>query len=481
MTKTNLQLPNKLKKTLAKDKAYLEKTQLSIVTISASYKEDLKGFYGFKEDDQIPDVVFSRAHYSMALGIAVARWQTKIDPQKAWVIDPTNYVSHDDWFNVKLTETVGKTLARHPVLKSLKDLVDKFGRQKLPILKSITPPLNYLTKNLDKPILSLHIATGNILAAQGKQVIQVITDPHVREDYLAYAEYPNIKFCVFDSQTKTEFLQKAFALGKNIADRKVIITGPPIDPRIIKAKKTKTAWRNNVLRICLCTGGLGTNKDEIKKLLNQFLPLIREQLVNPDLDYAQAKLPPLQLLLYAGTHQDIRNLAVELAEKFYLPYQEISPQDPAPFYPQAKLTITNQKNQTKTQKTPDPYLPSFTVIYHPQLVDANELLIRHGFPWADGFITKPSGDMAYDAVAAGCFLLTLREWGEWEYNIRQVFEQKDISRRAQVANILVQLQNLTATHGKAHSWIEQAMNNALGIEKLFLQGSEKIISTSLPS
>ncbi len=57
--------------------------------------------------------------------------------------------------------------------------------------------------------MSFHIATGNILAKQDKQVIQVITDPHVREDYLNNAELPNISFCVFDETTKIEFLQKA--------------------------------------------------------------------------------------------------------------------------------------------------------------------------------------------------------------------------------------------------------------------------------
>ena len=164
------------------DKQFLENTRLPVITVSATFREDLKEMHGFHENEQIRDIVFSRAHYSMAVGIAVAAWGNKVDPDKAWIVDPTNYVSHDHWRSIVLTETIGKTLARHPFLKFLKDLVDRFGRGKLPILESITPPLLYLCQNIKKPILSLHIATGNILAAQGKKVIQVITDPHVRLD-----------------------------------------------------------------------------------------------------------------------------------------------------------------------------------------------------------------------------------------------------------------------------------------------------------
>ena len=83
--------------------------------------------------------------------------------------------------------------------------------------------------------------------------------------------------------------------------------------------------------------------------------------------------------------------------------------------------------------------------------------------------------MAYDAVASGSFLLTLAEWGPWEENIREIFEQKGIARKAVVHDIIAQLQVLMATHGKPHSWIEQAMLNANSIEKLYLNGAENIL------
>ena len=60
-----------LVKTFEKDKKFLETSKVPIITVSASYKEDLKKSHGYPDDDTTEDVVFSRAHYSMAAGIAV--------------------------------------------------------------------------------------------------------------------------------------------------------------------------------------------------------------------------------------------------------------------------------------------------------------------------------------------------------------------------------------------------------------------------
>ncbi|MFZ5376586.1 MAG: DUF6938 domain-containing protein [Patescibacteria group bacterium] len=457
-----------LQKTFLKDKAYLESTKLPIITVSATYKEDLKGLHQLKENDRIPDFVFSRAHYSMALAAAVHAWKGRINPQKAWIVDPSNYVAHQDWFNILLTDAIGRTLARQPLLKKLKDVIDKFGRQKLPILKSITPPLIYLTKDIERPILSFHIASGNIIAQLGKKVIQVVTDPHVREDYLVNADLPNIRFCVFDERTKHEFLEKAHLLGKKVNPNRVIVTGPPVDPRIIAARSNKQPWESHrPLRLCLTTGGLGTNKPEIERFLQQILPAIKE------------KRLPIELMVYAGTHQDICDLTVELARVNNLRHKLIKTEDPANFEIGSQLNHTQQ-----TKLNPHSHL---TILHHPQIVDANELLIRFAFPWADGFITKPSGDMAYDAAAAGCFLLTLEEWGEWEYNIRAVFEGLGIAQKIQAVDAVGQLQYLMgpAALGKIYNpkihfqpWITVATRKAHHLEPLFLHGIKKIVDVA---
>lgn len=424
-----------LETALKKDRQFLETTKLPIVTVSATYREDLKEFLGLPEpeDETIPDIVFSRAHYSMATAVAMVEWKHEMRPEYAWVVDPTNYVTHQDWSRIIFTEAVGKTLARNQFLKRVKDLVDQFGRNKLPILKSITPPLLNLTHRVNRPILSLHIAAGNILARHGKTVVQVITDPHVRSDYLDEAERENISFCVFDSRTKTEFLEKAAIFGKNVPANRVIVTGPPVDPRVVAARKGKTAWRSGHLHLCLTTGGLGTNKSEIKTILKQLLPELKKPSCK------------IRLLVYAGTQHDIADLVTHQAKNHELELYPLEDDE-------ARLRL----------------------IYHPQIVDANEQLIEFGFPWADGFITKPSGDMAYDAAAAGCFFLTLKEWGVWEHNIREIFEQKEIARPAHVDHIYEQLQFLMQARKQSQSWIERAMNQAFHLDKQFLEGAQHI-------
>lgn len=424
-----------LRHTFKHDLNRLANTKLPIITVSASWREDLKAMYGLPDNEWLPDIVFSRAHYSMAMGIAVAAWGDKVDPHKAWLVDPTNYVSSKDWQSIIFTQFVGKTLARQPFLKRIKDFIDHFGRNKLPILSAITPPLLEITKKINQPILSLHIAAGNILAANGKTIVQVITDPHVREDYLNYAHLSSVYFCVFDEKTKYDLIEKAHQLNKKVDPNRIIVTGPPVDPRIVAARKNKNAWRSGKLKLCITTGGLGTNKYEIRQLLRNLLPFIKQ---HPN---------KLALTIFAGTQTDIQEMVAKLAQEF-------------------KIKISPNENEQA----------SLRLLYHPQVVDANELLINYAFPWADGFITKPSGDMAYDAVAAGCFLLTLREWGVWEENIEEVFEQLGIAREAKSADQFIdQLQALTSASGKSSSWIESAMRNAENIDPLFLEGAQNII------
>lgn len=453
-----------LRQTKKWDKKYLQKTNVPIITVSGTYHEDLKGLHDLPENDLKRDLVFSRAHYSMAIAQAITTWHDKVDPKKAWLFDPTNYVSAKNWSGVKITELIGRLVARFHILKILKNMVDKFGRQKLPILASITPPLINFTKKIEGPILSYHIAAGNILLENGKTVVQVITDPHVRDEYVVNSEKPTAFFCVFDKNTKEEFVRKAYKMDKKVDEAKIeeriIVTGPPIDPRVLNVAEKKRAWTkasNRPLRLCLTTGGLGTNKEEIESILKQLLP----ELAKPD--------PKFQLMVYAGTHSDIKNMVIEIARNCGCKYREITAHDPADFEIGAKINLHPQSLDKVTE--------TLTVIHHPQIIDANRLLINYGFPWADGFITKPSGDMAYDAVASGSFLLTLKEWGEWENNIRAKFKAHEVARIADVENILPQLEKLMRenSHG---SWITEAMRKTREIEKEdpnFRNGTKNIL------
>lgn len=421
-------------KTRELDRQRLATTQLPIVTLSATYREDLKGLYGLPNSEKPGDVVFSRAHFSMALAIAETAWNGKPKPAKAWVVDPTNYVSSEDWLSVIMTERIGKNVARHQLLKVIKDLIDRFGRKKLPFMDSITTPLLYLTELTHQPILSIHTTVGNFLAGQGKTVIQLVTDPHARADYLDWTELPTKYLFVFNERTKTDLLEMAAELDKTVDPERIVVTGPPVDPRILKARSNKHVWKSGPLRLCITTGGLGTNKEEILQILNQLLPAIKHHRV------------PIQLLVYAGTHKDIYDAALQLVSEH-------------------QLTVASLAHQEADVR----------VIYHPQIVNANELLLEYGFPWAHGFITKPSGDMAYDAAAAGCFLLTLTEWGEWEEQVRVIFEQLGLARRAKTENIVEQLEVLMGGHHYGHSWMETAGQAAWQLPPLFLNGCDNII------
>ena len=500
MPKKSQNLTSNLATTFQKDKELFEKTATPIITVSASFKEDLKGLHDLPETDNSTDVVFSRAHYSMALGVAAAAWakgkDKKINPKEAWLIDVTNYVNQDEWKSIEMTDLIGKTIARWPILKTLKDLVDKFARSKMPILENVTPPTQALTADVHKTILSMHIVTGNILAQAGKNVVEVITDPHVREDYLTNAEKENIRFCVFDEATKEEFFKVAKRIGKKIPkeqiENKVIVTGPPVDPRIIDQNKKKKVWTSKrPLRICLTTGGLGTNKVEIKEVLEKLLPEIKKQTGKKK----NENLPSLELCFYAGTHKDHKDMAIKIAKKNNLAYRLISPNDPANFEIKGDLN-KNTKAETQFLKNRTPHI-KFNIIYHPQIVDANELLIHYGFPWADLFITKPSGDMAYDAALSGAALLTMKEWGEWEHNVRKVFEKQNISQKLDLDNLVTQLERITfeetATVSSKKpksaqrpipqlkektsgiSWIATAMENTKKMDKIFYEGAKNIL------
>ena len=80
--------------------------------------------------------------------------------------------------------------------------------------------------------------------------------------------------------------------------------------------------------------------------------------------------------------------------------------------------------------------------------------------------------MAYDAAAAGCFLLTLKPWGVWEERIEDIFWQKGISRKAEPTQIIKQLTGLQEI-----GWVEQAHDALKNLEPLYLKGVKNIVKT----
>lgn len=414
----DLELPQ----TLHIDRHRLEEVQVPIVTVSASFKGDMEE--ELTEQAKTHDVVFSRAHYSMAVAILIEAQREKLS---TWIVDPTNYMSVHDAKKIEFIEKVGKIAARFPIVKKAKDFLDNLVRSKSPFQSSILEPLKYVTERAKVPIISLHYEAGNLLASWGRRVLQVVTDPHVREHYLYEAQRKNITFAVFDKPTQASFIHLAHEKKIDISEDRVIVTGPPVDPRIVEArvKKSPGNFKKRALRLVVATSGLGTNKGEIEELLKSVIPLIKEK--------------KLELILYASTHPDFRDM-----------YNSV----------EALGVGVGEEGSNEPVR----------VIYDSSIVTANRKLVEHAFAWADGFVTKPSGDMAYDAVAAGCFLLTLSPWGIWEENIERIFSGLSISRRADPPNFHEQLIKL-----KQSGWIEKAIGKALGIDELYLKGAQRIV------
>lgn len=413
-----------LPRTIHDDRHKIENVQVPIITVSASFRSDIAKSLGEHAREK-GELAFSRAHFSMAIAVYE---QAKESGLSCWLVDPVNYIGSEGWASLEKIEYIGQMIARNPILIKVKDILDLFIRSKSPLTKHIEEPLGYVTARAVNPIISLHYEAGNILAKNNKKVLQVVTDPHVRPHYLQQAERKNISFAVFDEQTKKQFLDLAIDLKKGVTSDRVIVTGPPVDPRIIEKRKGKNAdsYKKRGLRLAITTSGLGTNYGEIKQALEHLLPVLAER--------------KMEILLYAGTHLDFYKMFYELGAKNSLPIGD------------------------ENSKMP------LRIIYDESIIAANQKLIDSAFGWADGFITKPSGDMAYDAVAAGCFLLTLSPWGEWEENIFDIFSRLGIAKAIDTNNFVEQLDSL-----EQENWFPRAINNALNIDEIFLTGAKNIV------
>ena len=420
------------KRTAHEERHLLETVEIPIVTVSATFKDELEARFGEKPTETTPDVTFSRAHYSMANALVVAAAKNK---KTFWMIDPTNYVSARDWPKIMFTQRMGRLIARSPLLKELKDLMDTRLRNQLPLTSAIRNGLTYVTGRVTRPIISLHYEAGNILLENGKTVLQVVTDPHVRPQYLTHADNPKLSWAVFDELTKARLIELAYILGHKVDEKRVTVTGCPVDPRIITKDKNTAirGYKYRPLRLAITTGGLGTNKDEITALLTHLAPAIKKG--------------EIHIAAYAGVHTDFETMFTTFARVHHIKIGDIH----------------------------DAQSP-FRLFRGNDIVDANELLLDYIFPWADGIISKPSGDMAYEAIAAGCFLLTLHPWGEWEENIRAVTESLGVSIRADIENILAQLTAITTMPiEKNKPWVELALIRAQKLAKTTSRGAFNIL------
>lgn len=430
-----------LETVLSKERDLLREAEIPITTVSATYFDQIehKHAHNFGREE----IVFSRAHYSQALSLLIS---AGLEGKTFWFVDPTNFVAAEDWQKVVMTERIAEAVARHDFLKKIKDVIDTRARDKLPISDAIKDPLLFLFEPVTRPIASFHYETGNLLIEAGKTVLQAVTDPHVRPQYLKFAESQNLHYAVFDDKTKIELLESAGRDGKKLHPDRIVVSGPPVDPRISEARsgKSKEAFidrmrKSEPLRLAVTTGGLGTNKGEIETILNKLAP------------HLTGTPPQVRLICYAGTHEDFAGMFGLFANGINVP-------------------VGNESNP----------LATYRILRGNNIMDANEKLVNWMFPWADGVITKPSGDMAYDAAAAGCFLLLMEPWGEWEERIQETFEQRGIARRVTPESFEAQLATLAQPAIHDHeSWFAHAIESAVNLDPLFLHGANNILKTLL--
>lgn len=430
-----------LKTILDKERKLLQEAEVPIATVSATFFDQIEEQYRYKFGRE--EIVFSRAHYSQALSLLIAAGEAQ---KTFWLVDPTNFVLAEDWQKVLVTEKIAEAVARHDILKKLKAVIDTRARDNLPISDAIKDPLLYLFANVKRPIASFHYETGNLLIEAGKTVLQAVTDPHVRPQYLKNAGSPNLHYAVFDDKTKIELLEGAEREGKKLNPDRVVVTGPPVDPRIVdaRANKSREKFESRMkekapLRLAITTGGLGTNKGEIETILKQLIP------------HLTGTPPHIQLVCYAGTHEDFAGMFGLFAKGI-------------------NVKVGNEDDPNAT----------YRIIRGMGVMDANEKLVNWMFPWADGVISKPSGDMAYDSAAAGCFLLLMEPWGEWEERIQETFEQRGVARKAAPDTFQSQLAALEepALHN-GESWFAHAIESAKNLDPLFTTGAKNILETLL--
>lgn len=420
-----------LKKALHEERHLLEDAEVPIVTVSATFRKELAEKYHAIVHTP-SDVVYSRGHYSMAEAV---RQQALAMGKKVHMVDPTNFVSKDDWKKIEFTETIGLLVARHKLLKLLRDKVDTVLRGKLPISDAIKPPLFYLTERTKCPIVSMHYETGNVLAKKGKTIVQAITDPHVHRQYLDALpdldsnEEIDITFAVFDEETKKDFFTLAKKLNKKVKKDQVIVTGPFVDPRIVVlSKNKKTLPSKGPINIAVTTGGLGTNFSEIKQVLDGIKTFLKDS-------------DSIRLFLYAGTHRDFRDYFEDYAAE-------------------NNLRIGNLDDEEARIR----------ILHEDSMVDGNDNIIKYMFPWANIIVTKPSGDMAYDAAVAGCSLLFLEPWGSWEKEIQKRFVKMGIGYDLDVDNAYGQINKLLKKGNIADS-----LKKAHSLPQIYKEGCKNLL------
>lgn len=412
-----------LRKALLAEKKKLEKVDVPVITVSASFRKEIVERHEVKLHSK-GEIIFSRGHYSEAIAVVEAAKQKGLS---SYLVDPMNFVSIKDWGKLDFTEDIGELTARYKILANLKRVAEQLLRGKLPVSEAVKPVVLELIEDIKVPIVSGHYEVGNVIAQTDKKVVQMVTDPHVSDPYLKVSDEESVSWVVFDEETKKQFVDKVKKMDKSINQDMIRVTGPGVHPKILEfGKKGKKLDAERPLRLGITTGGLGTNRGEIKKVLDNLAPLVEE----PE---------KIQLFLYSSTHKDFRDIFEKFANENNIRIGDLD----------------NEKAKLR-------------VLHEDSMVDGNRNLVDYMFPWVDGVITKPSGDMAYDVLGSGAFGLYLDPWGRWEETVRSRMFDFGVGKNLDIKNAGEQVMKmkksgkLAEMMDKANKWAQ----NSNGAKKI---------------
>ncbi len=314
----------------------------------------------------------SRAHATIAQSVAqVLNGATDV------YVDVLQYVNNRDFLKFEKLARRAKRVASSPRLHDVYNRYSPLIRRIVNPDKKVQPVVDYFAKSIasrgdNTPVITTHYSVGNALLeslkarGDGRSVVHYVTDPsHIHTQYLKHKDDPRTHYFVFDKAT-------ASALEDAGVDAdKISVTGFSTHPDLSPAEARSVADRK--LRVGIFTGGVGTNRAEIETIVQNF---------NPENQ---------QLVVYCGTHTDIMESSLGLVSR------------------NLRTKIVPAQNFQESD-IGDEHIVFVVGTSLEGAVPASYKVLN----WSDVVATKPSGDIAIEAVLSGHPVIPLSHWGVQE-------------------------------------------------------------------
>lgn len=381
-------------------------------------------------DTQVPILIYSsvvrsgkvigqsRTQLALALTVAEQFWGARIQADKAWITDASASMSSAQWSQLYHQTPTKQSAVNSMWLSHLKSWLS--GVDAPPTNPAtINTLLLYLTKSIERPIVSFSSILSELLLNQGKQVIHVVSDATASKRLLHLGLHPNVMLIVFDQNIKHDLVEQAELTQQPIDARKIEVVQLPVIQRLLSKNQRKLAWRSGSLRLLVDASGNFSSASSDVQLVKQLVRGVAHLAV------------PIKLLLYCGTD-------TKTAQKLATVVQ------------QARLTVA---------PLADTQAP-IRLIADPSLTLAEQQLDQLGWRWAHGCLCSPTVDWLAAAVASSNFLLTKPARTDWEADLVRQLHTLGVSTQVHEEHVLEQLESLMRAGVRGQSWIERAMHTS---------------------